>query len=101
MNEFIFNTSTKNLNNDTFTIGASKNGTKKYGFNTIGVANNNGSLNSGCMKWYTFLDSESNNGENATVNMILDHNTTAKVAWNSSGTNVSGPNQVLNALFEY
>lgn len=44
MNEFIFNTSTKNLNNDTFTIGASKNGTKKYGFNTIGVANNNGSL---------------------------------------------------------
>ena len=44
MNEFIFNTSTKNLNNDTFTIGASKNGTKKYGFNTIGVPNNTGSF---------------------------------------------------------
>lgn len=65
---------------------------------TSNEANNNASLNSGCLKWYTFLDSESNNGENAKVNMILDHNTTAKVAWNSSGTNVSGPNQVLNAL---
>lgn len=44
MNEFIFNTSTKNLNNDTLIIGVIKNGMKKYGFNTIGVANNNGSF---------------------------------------------------------
>src|SRR5574344_444005 len=34
---------------------------------------------SGCMKWYTYNDSE--NSEY--VNMILDHNTTAVVAWNS------------------
>ena len=38
---------------------------------------------SGCMKWYTFNDEEGN----SSVNMILDHNTTAKVAWNSSGNN--------------
>ena len=37
----------------------------------------------GCMKWYTFNDEEGNNS----VNLILDHNTTAKVAWNSSGNN--------------
>ena len=41
---------------------------------------------SGCMKWYAFNDS--NNKD--TVNVILDHNTTAKVAWNSSGSNTSG-----------
>ena len=36
------------------------------------------------MKWYTFNDE----GENSsTVNMILDHNTTATVAYNSTGTN--------------
>ena len=39
--------------------------------------------NSGCMKWYVFNDKEGN----ATVNVILDHNTTAKVAWNSTGNN--------------
>jgi len=40
--------------------------------------------NNTCMKWYAFLDSE----ESDTVNLILDHNTTAYVAWNtnSSGT---------------
>ncbi len=38
---------------------------------------------SGCMKWYTFNDEEGN----SSVNLILDHNTTAKVAWNSSGNN--------------
>ena len=38
---------------------------------------------SGCMKWYVFNDKEGN----ATVNVILDHNTTAKVAWNSTGNN--------------
>ena len=37
----------------------------------------------GCMKWYAFNDSEGN----ATVNVILDHNTTANVAWNSTGNN--------------
>ncbi len=39
--------------------------------------------NSGCMKWYVFNDKEGN----ATVNVILDHNTTARVAWNSTRSN--------------
>ena len=38
---------------------------------------------SGCMKWYAFNDKEGN----ATINVILDHNTTAKLAWNSTGSN--------------
>ena len=38
---------------------------------------------SGCMKWYVFNDKEGN----ATVNVILDHNTTAGVAYNSTGSN--------------
>ena len=37
----------------------------------------------GCMKWYVFNDKEGN----ATVNVILDHNTTAGVAYNSTGSN--------------
>ena len=36
----------------------------------------------GCMKWYAFNDSS----ESTTVNMILDHNTTAILAWNTEGT---------------
>ena len=48
---------------------------------------------SGCMKFYAFND---DGGE--TVNLILDHNTTAKVAWNSSGSNASGPSEVLKQL---
>ncbi len=48
----------------------------------------------GCMEWYTFNDE----GENAsTVNMILDHNTTAHVAWNSTGSN-SEMKEVTTAL---
>ncbi len=41
----------------------------------------------GCMKWYTFNDE----GENAsTVNMILDHNTTATVSsWSTSKTQIT------------
>jgi len=35
------------------------------------------------MKWYVFNDKEGN----ATVNVILDHNTTANVAYNSTGSN--------------
>ena len=38
----------------------------------------------GCMKWYAFNDSS----ESSTVNMILDHNTTALLAWNTSNKNV-------------
>ncbi len=48
---------------------------------------------SGCMKWYTFNDEEGN----TIVNMILDHNTTTNVAWNSEGSN-SEMKEVATAL---
>ena len=48
---------------------------------------------SGCMKWYVFNDKEGN----ATVNVILDHNTTANVAYNSTGSN-SEMKEVKKAL---
>ena len=48
----------------------------------------------GCMKWYTFNDEGANS---STVNMILDHNTTAGVAWNSTGRN-SEMKEVSTAL---
>ena len=38
---------------------------------------------SGCMKWYAFNDDD----KSSTVNVILDHNTTANEAWNSTGNN--------------
>ncbi len=47
--------------------------------------NSNGTptgIKAGCMKWYTFNDSS----DNDTVNLILDHNTTPLVAWNSDKT---------------
>ncbi len=49
----------------------------------------------GCMKWYTF-----NDGGNTTssINLILDHNTTATVAWNSTGSNVLGPTNIMTQL---
>ena len=41
----------------------------------------------GCMKWYTFNDEGANS---STVNMILDHNTTAGVAsWDESKTQIT------------
>ena len=49
--------------------------------------------NSGCMKWYVFNDKEGN----ATVNVILDHNTTANVEYNSTGNN-SEMKEVKKAL---
>ena len=45
------------------------------------------------MKWYVFNDKEGN----ATVNVILDHNTTARVAYNSTGNN-SEMKEVKKAL---
>ena len=57
-------------------------------------ANSKNQNKSGCMKWYAFNDSESSN----TVNVILDHNTTYKVAWNSSGNNADGMKEVKEAL---
>ena len=56
-------------------------------------ANSTTETKSGCMKWYVFNDKEGN----ATVNVILDHNTTANVAWNSTGSN-SEMKEVKKAL---
>ena len=56
----------------------------------------NTGVNSGCMKFYAFNDDGSDK-----VNLILDHNTTATIAWNSSGSNVNGPSEeFLNKLNE-
>ena len=53
----------------------------------------NTGVKEGCMKFYAFND---NGGD--TINLILDHNTTAQVKWNSSGSNTSGPKEVLESL---
>jgi type IV pilus assembly protein PilA len=42
----------------------------------------------GCMKWYAFNDTEGS----TTVNLLLDHNTTARLAWNSDNVNVAYEN---------
>ena len=47
----------------------------------------------GCMKWYIFND----DSESSTVNMILDHNTTAKIIWNASNKNVAYEESNLKA----
>ena len=77
-----------------------KNGTAVY-YNPVSrekctgytEANSITGKNSGCMKWYVFNDKEGN----ATVNVILDHNTTAGVAYNSTGNN-SEMKEVKKAL---
>ena len=48
----------------------------------------------GCMKWYAFNDTE----DSSTVNLLLDHNTTYQVAWNSSGNNADGMKEVKEEL---
>ena len=48
----------------------------------------------GCMKWYTFNDEGE---DSSTVNMILDHNTTAKVVYNSKYVNTE-PKEVKTSL---
>ena len=48
-----------------------------------------GGTKTGCMKWYAFLDSEGSNR----INLLLDHNTTETVAWNSD-RNVTIPSTV-------
>ena len=49
----------------------------------------------GCMKWYVIKESGSHD---STVDVILDHNTTAKVYWNSSGKSSDGMNEVATTL---
>lgn len=56
-------------------------------------AQSNSGVNSGCMKWYVFNDDGSE-----TINLILDHNTTEEVVWNSSGRTTSGPSEILTLL---
>ncbi len=72
-------------------------------------ATSNTSKSNGCMKWYTFNDDGS-----STVNLLLDHNTTATVAWvskadyiaaggteaewGSNGNNSKGPITALKQL---
>ena len=62
------------------------------GYNGIdGTENQNG-----CLKFYIFNDFGSDK-----VNLILDHNTTATIAWNSSESNINGPSEeFLNKLNE-
>ena len=77
-----------------------ENGTAIY-FNpeTGKVCNQNDAVSTtgtktGCMKWYTFNDEGS---KTETVNMILDHNITAKVEYNSTNSN-SEMKEVKTAL---
>ena len=56
-------------------------------------AQSNIGVNSGCMKFYAFNDDGGNK-----VNLILDHNTTAVVAWNSTEENTNGPKELLEQL---
>ena len=62
------------------------------GYNGINPTGNQTS----CLKFYAFLDEEGKE----TINLLLDHNTTAVVAWNSSGSNTGGPSEILTRLYE-
>ena len=67
-------------------------GTGKTCDNYTETQSNTG-VKSGCMKFYIF-----NYDGGDTLNLLLDHNTTAIIAWNSSGSNASGPKEVLEQL---
>ena len=58
------------------------------------VANNSLNQNkSGCMKWYII------GGTGNNVDLLLDHNTTYKIKWNTSKSNANGPDTTfLNKL---
>ena len=62
---------------------------------TAGEAVSTTGTKTGCMKWYTFNDEGTTSD---TINLILDHNTTTTLSWNSSGSNVNGPTNVLTQL---
>ena len=62
---------------------------------TAGEAVSTTGTKTGCMKWYAFNDSGS---ASSTINLILDHNTTATVSWNNTGSNVNGPTNALTQL---
>lgn len=50
-------------------------------------------IKNGCMKFYAFNDFGGDK-----VNLILDHNTTDYIAWNSSLINGNGPNELILQL---
>ena len=62
---------------------------------TAGQAVSTPGTTTGCLKWYTFNDGGSSID---VINLLLDHNIDAMVGWNSSGSNVSGANEVLSSL---
>ena len=62
----------------------------KTGYNGINKMENQNS----CLKFYAFNDDL----DNKTLDLILDHNTTAYVAWNST-SNIVGPNEVIVQLY--
>ena len=62
---------------------------------TVGQAVSITGTKTGCMKWYAFNDEGI---ESPTINLILDHNTTAVVAWNSTGSDIDGPTNALTQL---
>ena len=62
---------------------------------TAGQAISTTGTKTGCMKWYAFNDG---GAFSDTINLILDHNTTVKVPWNSINSNISGPTTVLTQL---
>ena len=66
-----------------------KDSNSKTGYNGI----NPNSDQTSCLKFYIFND----DGED-TISLILDHNTTAVVKWNSNVINADGPKEVLTKL---
>lgn len=61
--------------------------------NDYDKANSKTGIKSGCMKWYVVRDYS----ESALVDLILDHNTTDSIAWNSTG-NTLEKKEVREAL---
>ncbi len=58
-----------------------------------GINNKKGDQNS-CLKFYAFND----NANKKTVSLLLDHNTTSVVAWNSKDNNKDGPSTLSTQL---
>ena len=87
---------------DTPTVKTYTNGEVVYFNVTTGVkcsssdyteTQSNTGVKEGCMKFYAFND----DGKD-TINLLLDHNTTATIAWNSNTSNSDGPSEVLTQL---
>ncbi len=99
--EVIDSNNTKSYAIRTVIVGESKkiaNGTAIYYNVTTGkkclssdysLSQSNTEVKSGCMKFYAFND----DGESDTVNLLLDHNTTAVFDWYTSYNNTKGPSQ--------